>query len=51
MRIPGTPKVIIRSCRDYDAERIRTIIREGLEELGLIIIGNSQVAPDRKSAV
>ena len=28
-------KVIIRSVREYDPERIRTIVREGLEELGL----------------
>ena len=36
MKIPAEPKVIVCSCRDYDPERIRTIIREGLEELGLI---------------
>jgi hypothetical protein len=32
MKIPGEPKVIIRSCREYHPEKIRTIIREGLEE-------------------
>ena len=50
MRIPGTPKVIIRSCRDYDAERIRTIIREGLEELGLKPFGRTLVKPNLVAA-
>src|SRR5215813_3073266 len=46
MRIPAEPKVIIRSCRDYDPERIRTIIREGLEELGLKPSGRTLVKPN-----
>jgi uncharacterized protein (DUF362 family) len=50
MRIPAAPKVIIRSCRDYDAERIRTIIREGLEELGLKPFGRTLVKPNLVAA-
>ena len=30
MRIPAQPKVILRSCREYDPEKIRRIFREGL---------------------
>ena len=32
----AAPRVIIRHCDAYDAERIRTIVREGLRELGLV---------------
>ena len=46
MKIPAEPKVILRSCRDYDPERIRTIIREGLEELGLRPSGRTLVKPN-----
>src|SRR5262245_16623065 len=46
MKIPAEPKVILRSCRDYDPERIRTIIREGLEELGLKPAGRTLVKPN-----
>ncbi len=50
MKIPVEPKVIIRSCRDYDPERIRTIIREGLEELGLRPFGRTLVKPNLVAA-
>ncbi len=50
MKIPARPKVIIRSCRDYDPERIRTIIREGLEELGLRPFGRTLVKPNLVAA-
>src|SRR6478609_2261763 len=50
MRIPATPKVILRSCREYDPERIRTIIREGLEELGLRPFGRTLVKPNLVAA-
>jgi uncharacterized protein (DUF362 family) len=50
MKIPAQPKVIIRSCRDYDPERIRTIIREGLEELGLRPFGRTLVKPNLVAA-
>src|SRR6476469_1430676 len=46
MRIPAKPKVILRSCREYDPEKIRTIIREGLEELGLRPSGRTLVKPN-----
>src|SRR6478609_8810899 len=50
MRIPVRPKVIIRSCREYDPEKIRTIIREGLEELGLQPFGRTLVKPNLVAA-
>lgn len=40
------PRVIIRHCDAYDAERIRTIIREGLEELDLQPQGRTLVKPN-----
>ena len=46
MKIPAQPKVILRSCRDYDPARIRAIIREGLEELGLRPSGRTLVKPN-----
>jgi uncharacterized protein (DUF362 family) len=39
-------KVIIRSVREYDAERIRTVVREGLNELGLEPRGRTLVKPN-----
>jgi uncharacterized protein (DUF362 family) len=50
MRIPGKPKVIVRSCREYDPEKIRQIIREGLEELGLRPFGRTLVKPNLVAA-
>ncbi|HLL21040.1 MAG TPA: DUF362 domain-containing protein [Kofleriaceae bacterium] len=50
MKIPAQPKVIIRSCRDYDPERIRTIVREGIEELGLRPFGRTLVKPNLVAA-
>ncbi|MEM9493984.1 MAG: DUF362 domain-containing protein, partial [Myxococcota bacterium] len=50
MKIPAEPKVIIRDCREYDPERIRTIIREGLEELGLTPFGRTLVKPNLVAA-
>lgn len=46
MKIPATPKVIIRTCREYDPARIRSIIREGLMELGLRPFGRTLVKPN-----
>ena len=50
MRIPGSPKVILRSCREYDPEKILRIIREGLEELGLQPHGRTLVNPNHVAA-
>ena len=50
MKIPAQPKVILRSCRDYDPEKIRRIIREGLEELGLRPFGRTLVKPNLVAA-
>lgn len=40
------PKVILRHCDEYDAERIRKIVREGLEELGLRPFGRTLLKPN-----
>ncbi len=40
------PKVIIRRCESYDVEKIRRIIREGLEELDLQPKGRTLVKPN-----
>jgi uncharacterized protein (DUF362 family) len=50
MKIPAKPKVILRSCRDYDPEKIHRIIREGLEELGLKPFGRTLVKPNLVAA-
>src|SRR6478672_11989762 len=50
MRIPGKPKVILRSCREYAPEKIRAIIREGLQELGLKPFGRTLVKPNLVAA-
>ncbi len=39
-------KVIIRHCDDYDPARIREIVREGLEELGLRPNGRTLIKPN-----
>ena len=46
MKIPSRPRVIIRRCPSYDVERIRTIIREGLEELDLRPHGRTLIKPN-----
>ena len=40
------PQVIIRACTDYDAEKIRSIIRSGLESLNLRPSGRVLVKPN-----
>ena len=50
MKIPAEPKVIIRSCRSYDPEAIRKIVREGIEELGLRPTGRTLVKPNLVAA-
>ena len=40
------PTVILRACADYDAERIRGIVREGLDTLGLRPRGRTLVKPN-----
>src|SRR6185295_15461893 len=46
MKITARPRVIIRRCPTYDVERIRTIIREGLEELDLRPHGRTLIKPN-----
>ncbi len=46
MKIPSRPRVIIRRCPTYDVERIRTIVREGLEDLDLRPHGRTLVKPN-----
>jgi uncharacterized protein (DUF362 family) len=40
------PKVILRHCDDYDPQMIRTIVREGMEQLGLRPSGRSLIKPN-----
>jgi uncharacterized protein (DUF362 family) len=40
------PKVILRRCDRYDVERIRSIVREGLDELGLRPKGRTLLKPN-----
>lgn len=44
------PRVIIRHCDEYRYERIRTILREGLQELGLTPKGRTLVKPNLVAA-
>lgn len=44
------PHVILRHCDTYDPERIRAIVREGLEELGLRPFGRTLVKPNLVAA-
>ena len=46
MKIPSRPRVIIRRCPSYDVERIRTLVREGLEELDLRPEGRTLIKPN-----
>ncbi|MBW2459955.1 MAG: DUF362 domain-containing protein, partial [Deltaproteobacteria bacterium] len=40
------PKVILRHCDEYDADRIRTIVCDGLRELDLRPTGRVLVTPN-----
>jgi uncharacterized protein (DUF362 family) len=40
------PTVILRDCRSYDAERIRLIVRDALERLGLEPFGRTLLKPN-----
>ncbi len=42
----ATPKVIIRQCSAYDVQKIRRIVREGLEELELRPKGRTLLKPN-----
>jgi uncharacterized protein (DUF362 family) len=46
----SAPHVILRHCDSYDAERIRAIVREGLQELGLSPHGRTLVKPNLVAA-
>lgn len=46
MKIPSRPRVILRRCTTYDVERIRTIVREGLEALDLRPHGRTLIKPN-----
>jgi uncharacterized protein (DUF362 family) len=46
MRPPTRPTVILRDCREYDAERIRGIVRDGLELLELRARGRTLIKPN-----
>ncbi|MFQ6100572.1 MAG: DUF362 domain-containing protein [Anaerolineae bacterium] len=40
------PRVILRDCREYDPDRIASIISEGMEELGIRPRGHTLVKPN-----
>lgn len=46
MKIVERPRVILRDCRTYDVQKIRQIIREGLDELGLEPSGRTLIKPN-----
>jgi uncharacterized protein (DUF362 family) len=46
MKVPARPRVILRRCASYDVERIRTIVREGLEALELRPTGRTLLKPN-----
>jgi uncharacterized protein (DUF362 family) len=46
MKIPSRPRVILRRCPTYDVERIRAIVREGMEELDLVPRGRTLIKPN-----
>ncbi len=46
MQIAARPRVLLRHCDSYDAERIRTIVRESMEELDLRPSGRTLLKPN-----
>jgi uncharacterized protein (DUF362 family) len=40
------PKVILRNCPEYDAQNIRRLVREGMDELGIKPFGRALVKPN-----
>ena len=46
MKIPEHPRVILRHCDSYDAEKVRKIALEGLRELGLTPAGRTLLKPN-----
>jgi uncharacterized protein (DUF362 family) len=46
MKITERPRVIIRDCRTYDVQKIRQIVREALDELGLDPRGRTLIKPN-----
>jgi uncharacterized protein (DUF362 family) len=50
MKPVARPRVILRHCDAYDPERIRVIVREGLEALGLEPHGRTLVKPNLVAA-
>jgi uncharacterized protein (DUF362 family) len=44
------PTVILRACPSYDVQHVRTIVREGLEQLGLHPTGKTLVKPNLVSS-
>jgi uncharacterized protein (DUF362 family) len=46
MAMVARPRVLIRRCERYDVERIRCIVREGLEALDLRPFGRTLVKPN-----
>jgi uncharacterized protein (DUF362 family) len=50
MKPPTSPRVIIRHCADYDVQKIRGIVADGLRELALVPSGRTLVKPNLVAA-
>jgi uncharacterized protein (DUF362 family) len=50
MKPTSAPHVIIRNCSEYDPAKIREIVREGIQELGLKPQGRTLVKPNLVAA-
>jgi uncharacterized protein (DUF362 family) len=50
MKPPISPRVIIRNCAEYDVQKIRMIVKEGLDELGLSPSGRTLLKPNLVAA-
>jgi uncharacterized protein (DUF362 family) len=50
MKPPTEPKVILRHCADYDVQKIRAIVKEGMGELGLVPHGRTLLKPNLVAA-
>jgi uncharacterized protein (DUF362 family) len=50
MKESGRPQVIIRNCDGYDVEKIRAIIRDGLQQMKLKPNGRTLLKPNLVSS-
>ncbi len=50
MKLTNKPKVIIRSCANYDPNEIAEILGEGMDELGVVLEGKTLIKPNLVAA-